>query len=80
MVMLDETTGFLELEIMTKTTAFLTIRDEKVFALHRLPRTLRVTMGRLFSHRKLKTIWLHMTFIITVLHLYGLRPMERLKA
>ena len=79
--MLDETTGFPEVEIMTKTTAFLTIRAfDKVFARHGLPRTLKSDNGRLFNHRKLKIIWPRMTSTITVLHPYGHRPMERSKA
>ena len=53
--MLDETTGFPEVEIMTKTTAFLTIRAfNKVFARHGLPRTLKSDNGLPFQSQDVK--------------------------
>ena len=55
LVMLDETTGFPEVEIMTKTTAFLTIRAfDKVFARHGLPRTLKSDHGPPFQSQEIK--------------------------
>ena len=55
LVMLDGATGFPEVEIMTKTTAFLTIRAfDKVFARHGLPRTLKSDNGPLFQSQKAK--------------------------
>ena len=55
LVMLDETTGFPEVEIMTKTTAFLTIRAfDKVFARHGLPCTLKSDNGPPFQSQEVK--------------------------
>jgi hypothetical protein len=55
LVLLDETTGFPEVEIMNKTTAFLTIRAfEKVFARHGLPDTIKSDNGSPFQSKEVK--------------------------
>jgi transposase InsO family protein len=54
-VLLDETTGFPEVEIMNKTTAFHTIRAfEKVFARHGLPDTIKSDNGSPFQSKEVK--------------------------
>ncbi|CAB3983672.1 Transposon Tf2-6 poly [Paramuricea clavata] len=55
LVLLDETTGFPEVEIMNKTTAFHTIRAfEKVFARHGLPDTIKSDNGSPFQSKEVK--------------------------
>jgi hypothetical protein len=55
LVLLDETTGFPEVEIMNKTTAFHTIRAfEKVFARHGLPDTIKSDNGSPFQSKDVK--------------------------
>ena len=54
-MLLDETTGFPEVEIMNKTTAFHTIRAfEKVFARHGLPDTIKSDNGSPFQSKDVK--------------------------
>jgi transposase InsO family protein len=55
LVLLDETTGFPEVEIMNKTTAFHTIRAfVKVFARHGLPDTIKSDNGSPFQSKDVK--------------------------
>ena len=81
LVLLDETTGFPEVEIMNKTTAFHTIRAfEKVFARHGLPDTIKSDNGSPFQSKDVKdyltTQGIHHHRVTP----YGPRPMERWKA